>query len=274
MAAAYNPADIRAELAQASGSLLRELTILDRVDSTNQAVQRLPAEERHGHAVVADQQTRGRGRHGRRWFSPPGQNIYLSLGWIFQQSGGKLGQLPLAVAVMAARGMQRAGVGSAGIKWPNDIQIGGRKLAGILVELSNPGADQALAVIGLGVNVRLPADDHSLDAIDQPWTDVCSNLSGPSDGNLRNRLCGILLDELLSGLKRFAADGFSPFAREWSERDVLYNREVQVSSGQERVSGVACGLSHRGGLLVTCQAPSGEMQLREFLAGDVSIRAV
>ncbi len=106
-----------------------------------------------GTRLLADRQSAGRGRRGRSWHSPPGQNIYLSLGWNFQRADGALTPLPLAVAVAAVRAMRRAGLHSPGIKWPNDIQVGGKKLAGILVELRNPGPGQALAVIGIGVNV-------------------------------------------------------------------------------------------------------------------------
>ncbi len=107
---AYRPAAIRAQLTPTSNSLLRQLTLLHLVDSTSLVLQRLPAEEQHGHAVVADGQYAGRGRRGRSWYSPPGQNIYLSLGWNFQRAAAALTQLPLAIAVTVARALQRAGV--------------------------------------------------------------------------------------------------------------------------------------------------------------------
>jgi BirA family biotin operon repressor/biotin-[acetyl-CoA-carboxylase] ligase len=269
---AYSPASLQAELAPASQALLRRLTILDVVDSTNLALQRLPLEEQHSHAVVADTQNAGRGRHGRRWHSPPGHNIYLSLGWNFQRPAGALTRLPLAAAVMAVRAMQRAGLRSTGIKWPNDIQIAGRKLAGILVELRSTGGKQTLAVIGIGVNVRMPEVEASRTAIGQPWTDVCTHLDQPAEEGLRNRLCGTLLDELLRGLEQYASAGFYAFSNEWSHWDALQGREVTILGADEKVSGTARGISDRGGLLVDCPVESGGVQVREFFAGDVSIR--
>lgn len=269
---AYSPAGIRAQLTPASQTLLRQLTLLQLVDSTSLALQRLPAEEQHGHAVLADGQYAGRGRRGRSWYSPPGQNIYLSLGWNFQQAAAALTQLPLAIAVMVARALQRAGVHSPGIKWPNDIQVDGSKLGGILVELHNTAPEQALAVIGIGINVRMAADDTGRTELGQSWTDVCSHLAGPADVGLRNRLCGLLLDELLQGVGRFAAQGFRPFAADWSQWDALRGRKVTVAGANETVSGIAAGISASGGLLLDCQAPSGATRTREFFAGDVSVR--
>jgi len=269
----FRPAEMLAELSPESQTSLRRLTILDVVDSTNLVLQRLPLDEQHGHAVVADQQEAGRGRHGRSWYSPAGHNIYLSLGWSFQRPAGALMQLPLAVAVTAVRAMQRAGLPSAGIKWPNDIQIDGSKLAGILVELRSSGDQQARAVIGIGVNVRMPLGEASRAAIDQPWTDVCSHLGEAADDGLRSRLCGMLLDELLSGMAQFDSDGFGGFVGDWDRWDALQGKEVTVLGADETVLGTARGIGKQGGLLVDCRTESGGRLLREFFAGDVSIRA-
>ena len=269
----YKVADIISELSPANRSALGQLAILDSVDSTSLAVQRLSEEERHGHAVVANQQTAGRGRHGRNWYSPPGQNIYFSLGWNFQKPAGMMARFPLAAAVALVRAMHRFGVRSAGIKWPNDIQVEGRKLAGILVELRSYGPKQSLAVIGIGANVLMPLDQAGLEAIDQPWTSVCDHLQEPAGAGLRNRLCGILLDELLRCAREFDAQGFGPFEADWTRWDVLQGKEVSVRGRDELVVGTAAGLSPGGGLLVACKSGSGGTQMREFFAGDVSIRA-
>jgi len=270
--AALSPAHIRAELTAARQALLRQLTVLGTVDSTSLALQRFPLEEQHGHAVIAQQQSAGRGRRGRSWHSPAGQNIYLSLGWSFQRAAGTLTQLPLAAAVMVARALVRAGLRSPGIKWPNDIQVDGSKLGGILVELRSTGPEAALAVIGVGVNVCMPEDEGSRTAIGQRWTDVCAHLGQTADEGLRNRLCGMLIDELLGGLTHFSAAGFGSFASDWNRWDALRGRQVAVSGAHETVAGTAIGISDNGGLLVACTVASGEREVREFFAGDVSIR--
>jgi BirA family biotin operon repressor/biotin-[acetyl-CoA-carboxylase] ligase len=270
--APFSAAGIRAELSASSGLLLRQLTLLDSIDSTNLALQALPAAEQHAHALVADRQTAGRGRRGRQWHSPPGRNIYLSLGWHFDQAGGAITPLPLAVAVSLARALRRVGIAEPGIKWPNDLQAGGSKLAGILVEMRSAAPGRALAVIGIGINVCMPAEAVSGGDIGQSWTDVCSQLRQPAAAGLRDRLCGIVLDELLQGAAQFAAQGFEPFAADWRRWDVLRGREVVISCAGEVLSGTADGITPGGGLLVSCRSAGGEPRLREFVAGEVSIR--
>lgn len=265
---------IRQQLSGESQSLLQRLTLLDVVDSTSLLLQRLPATERHAHAVVADQQNSGRGRRGREWHSPGGCNIHLSLGWAFHLPAGSLTRLPLAVAVMVSRAVQRAGLTSIGIKWPNDIQVDGRKLAGVLVELSSNGADQALAVMGVGVNVRMPEEEPGTVAIDQPWTDLCSHVGQIELGSLRDRLCGMLLDELLRGVAQFSREDFQPFKKEWNSLDVLKGREVTVSDGAGSYTGKANGISESGGLLIDCLGPDGKTQVQECFAADVSVRPI
>ncbi|HLF30669.1 MAG TPA: biotin--[acetyl-CoA-carboxylase] ligase [Xanthomonadales bacterium] len=265
---------VLAELDDENRTRLRRLILLETVDSTNLELRRWPTDEQHGGVVLSDQQSAGRGRRGRPWHSPPGSNIYLSLGWHFPQSGEVLQQLPLAVAVSVARAVRRAGVRTAGIKWPNDILIDGRKLAGVLVELSAAGVDRARAVIGVGVNVRMPAGAASQPEIDQPWTDVCTQLSTAAGSDFRDRLCGIILDELLDGMARFAATGFGSFRTGWAELDLLEGREVAITAGPGTIIGTARGVSDRGGLNVAVADISGGVSVREFFAGEVQVRSV
>lgn len=273
---AFDPLAIRAGLAADTRTLLRQLTVLDTVDSTNLFLQRLPLAEQHGHAVVADRQESGRGRRGRSWHSPPGGNIYLSVGWHFARPADALLQLPLVVPVTVARALQQAGVSGAGIKWPNDILVDGRKLAGILVELRLHAAEGAGAVIGVGVNVSMPTVPGNQRPIEQAWTDIRSQAPEPLAEDFRDSLCGLLLGELLRGLERFASEGFAAFAADWARLDILHGRAVDISMGcnpaQATVSGTAAGISMRGGLLVRCPGTCGKDTVREFLVGDVSAR--
>ena len=269
---AFDPLTIRAGLAADTRDFLRQLTVLDSVDSTNLFLQRLPPAQQHGHAVVADWQESGRGRRGRSWHSPPGGNIYLSLGWKFSASADSLARLPLAVAVCAARAIQQAGVAAVGIKWPNDIQMDGKKLAGILLDVQNDAAGGLVAAIGVGVNVSMPADALACAAIDQAWADVCSYTGQAIADDFRDRLCGMLLDGLLRGLNLYAAQGFSAFAEEWNRLDVLRGRLITIVGEHETASGTAAGISGRGGLLVQGTGPAGSPSLREFLAGELSVR--
>jgi BirA family transcriptional regulator, biotin operon repressor / biotin---[acetyl-CoA-carboxylase] ligase len=273
---AFDPLTIQASMAADTRALLRQLTVLDTVDSTNLFLQRLPLAKQQGHAVVADSQESGRGRRGRCWHSPAGGNIYLSVGWKLPATADSIARLPLAVAVCIARAIQQAGIATAGIKWPNDILVDGKKLAGVLLEARHRGPGGVIVLIGVGINVRMPPDSPKGNLIEQAWIDVCSHLPQPLAEDFRDRLCGAVLGELLRGLELFAAQGFAAFAADWNRLDILYGRAIDVTIGgnpaTETVSGTAAGISTRGGLLVHCPGPCGRETSREFLAGDVSVR--
>jgi BirA family biotin operon repressor/biotin-[acetyl-CoA-carboxylase] ligase len=216
------------------------------------------------HLLVADAQTAGRGRHGRRWHSAPGRSLTFSLAW--QPRRAELGGLSLAVGVALADALDPArDAPRIGIKWPNDLWLvdpatpsthGGRKLAGILVETA-PLAAARVAVVGVGVNVAAqPVEDAasgiaSLDEID-PEATPASTLAR-------------IAPALWAALARFDADGFAAFADRFAARDVLRGRAVVAASGE--VGGFATGVAADGALLVdtgarTVAVTSGEWRLR------------
>ena len=259
---------IRKEMNPALLAKLRQLTLLQKTDSTNTAVLRLPGDRQHAHAVLADRQTGGRGRRQRSWHSPPGGNIYLSLGWWFRKTDGPLSTLPLVVAIAVCRALSRASLRGHGIKWPNDILVGDKKLAGILVELQSVGSGPALAVVGVGLNVRMPSaeTDELVTAIDRPWTDLASVLKADS-GISRNRLAAYLLDELLEALEHFESNGFEAFGNTWQELDLLNGRDIVLEQRGQQISGTARGVDHNGGLLL--ETAPGAVQV--FHSGEVSV---
>jgi len=231
---------------------LRQITLLKEVDSTNSAVLRLPGDRQHAHAVLAESQTGGRGRRQRSWHSPAGGNVYLSLGWWFRESKWPLSTLPLMVAVAVCRALGRAGLHGQGIKWPNDILVDGEKLAGILVELQSAGDGPALAVIGVGLNVRMPSLGQAGPgaAIDLPWTDLASQLGVKDTGISRNRVVSLLLDEMLDALERFERVGFEGFHGAWRDLDLLQGKRIQLENNGQQLVGVARGVDKNGGLLL------------------------
>jgi BirA family biotin operon repressor/biotin-[acetyl-CoA-carboxylase] ligase len=245
-----DPVRIRELISRPSLGHLARLTVLRETDSTNSALQRLPVEKQHAHALLAESQTGGRGRQQRNWFSPSGYNVYLSLGWQF--AGGKqpLSTLPLAVAVCTCRALARTGLKGHGIKWPNDILAGGAKLAGILVELQAVAAGPAQAVIGVGINVSMPkhsAVRTEADAsIDRSWTDIASQMPRGSAAVTRNQVAAVLLDELLAGVRKYSSAGFSAFTKEWAAHDLLRGRKVQVWHQESSTGGIARGISEDG----------------------------
>jgi BirA family biotin operon repressor/biotin-[acetyl-CoA-carboxylase] ligase len=174
------------------------------------------------------------------------------------------------VAICVCRALTRVGLQGHGIKWPNDILVDGEKLAGILVELQSAGNGPALAVIGIGLNVRMPpADPEELEAaIDRPWTDLESRMGPARNGISRNLLLAYLLDELLESLDRFEREGFEGFTAEWRERDLLLKKEIRLEQDGQYQEGVAQGVDANGGLILET-ANEGR---RVFHSGEVSVQ--
>lgn len=240
---------------------INQLIIEARLDSTNSALKRLPVEQQSGTAILAETQTAGRGRRGRQWHSPSGGNLYLSLGWCFQQSLTELGCLPLVVALSAAKALSRSGLEGHRIKWPNDLLLDGRKLAGCLVEMQGDAGGPCHAVLGVGINIQMPPAEATA-AIDQPWTDLHSRLPNCS----RNKLAALLLEELVVQLSLFAEKGFTPFAAQWQQMDGLSGRQIDIVAGQSILRGTVAGIDASGALLLdtgveTLSLHSGEVSI-------------
>jgi len=259
---------IRTAMKDEARSSLSGLTVLPETDSTNSAVTRLPQQQQHAHAILAERQTSGRGRRSRSWHSPVGGNIYLSLGWRFDTGELSLSTLPLAVAVCVCTALARAGLQGHAIKWPNDILVGKEKLAGILVELQSAGGGPALAVIGVGINVRMPGAEEADSLIALPWTDLATQLPDADGAIKRNRIAALLLDELVLGLERFKSSGFSTFEESWRKLDLLDGRTVRLEQNGQFITGTARGIDECGGLLLE----TDEAGLQTYFSGDVSVR--
>lgn len=196
--------------------------------------------------VIAEAQSRGRGREGKAWHSPAGVGLWLSV--LLALPRGALGSvLPLAVGVAAARTVEQLTGRTAGLKWPNDVLIDRRKVAGILCEAAG-GSNAARpdhAVVGVGINLRSPPGGFPAELADsagvlEPYAG--RPLSEPEVARL-------LLDELRTWAYP-APIGLSGRLRmEWESRDLLLDRKVRVASG---AVGVARGVSPEGALRVGC----------------------
>jgi BirA family biotin operon repressor/biotin-[acetyl-CoA-carboxylase] ligase len=150
------------------------------------------------------------------------------------------------------------------LKWPNDLYAQGHKLGGVLVELQGEPAGQGVAVIGLGINLHMPAAARA--GIDQPWTDLHALLGDQSPG--RNRLAAALVVALARALPRFEREGFADFRDAWSTLDLFRDREVVLEGGARPVHGRAAGIDTDGALLIEQGGT-----LTRHLSGDVSLRA-
>ena len=187
---------VTAALQPLASRLLTSLVLLESVDSTNaEALRRAEAGDSSGLVCSAEQQTAGRGRRGRQWVSPFASNLYLSLLRKFDQGAAALEGLSLAVGVAVARALEAAGMPAVQLKWPNDILFDGAKLGGVLLEMIGDAAGPCKVVIGVGLNVVMPAE--AARGIDQDWTDIRS-VAGSAHPR-RNALLAALLNELVRG---------------------------------------------------------------------------
>jgi BirA family biotin operon repressor/biotin-[acetyl-CoA-carboxylase] ligase len=255
---------ILARLAPTCRAGIASLEVAWSVDSSNSELLRraLPA---HGCAVLlAERQTGGRGRRGRAWVSPLAANLYLSLSRHFSGGLARLGGLSLVAGVAATDALHALGHAEVRLKWPNDLLVGANKLGGILVEGGGEHAGPVHAVIGVGLNVRMPA--ASARDIDQPWTDLAT-LGGNAAAS-RNDLAATLLTHLLPALDQFDAEGLAPFLPRYATHDALAGREITVRLGDARHEGTTLGIAEDGALRVRLRDG-----VRTFHSGEVSVRA-
>lgn len=254
-------AEIRAHLSPASRRQLATLTLLDQVDSTNTW---LMAQARALPAVcLAERQTAGRGRRGRQWVSPFAANLYMSCGWRFDDLPPGFAALAMVAAVAAVRALSGLGVSGVAIKWPNDLLVAGKKLGGILVDMQGEPPGQVRAVVGIGINVRMPAAAAA--HIDQPWTDLATQMSEHIPR--RNVLAAALIEELLTALPRFAREGFAAFAADWRALDLVAGKTVQLHQQHHTIHGTALGVDQDGALLLHTGGGT-----QRFVSGDLSLR--
>ena len=256
---------IRAALTPQTRARLGDLQVHWQLDSTSsELLRQLASDPRDRLVCVAEVQSHGRGRRGRAWQTPLGGGIALSLLKRFDGGMAALAGLSLAVGIALVAALEDCGVGEVGLKWPNDLVARGAKLGGILVELGGEAQGPCHAVIGIGLNLRLPAAYSS--AVAQPCIDLATLANGAPPS--RTRVVAHVLDRLVDALDRFAATGFAGFADAFARHDVLRNRRVRVLRGDAERDGIACGVDERGALRVAfaegeCVVDSGDVSVRE-----------
>ena len=241
------------------------LEVLDECPSTNTVlVGRAAAGVPHGTVLACEHQSSGRGRRGNLWVSGVGGSLAFSILWRFARGAGALGGLSLAVAVGAAKALEHMGIRGVEVKWPNDLYLGGRKLGGMLIEISGEVLGPSAAVIGVGINVRLnPAMRRR---IGRPATDVASHADeAPS----RTALLAALLPSLAAALAQFSREGFAPFREEWLRLHAWRGRRVALSMADRRVAeGKIVGVAEDGALML-----ASARGVERFHGGELSLKA-
>lgn len=247
--------------------LTRELTpqrveLVPVIGSTNQHWLGLLDQLNNGDICVAECQTAGRGRRGRSWVSPFGGQLIMSMYWQLEQGMAAAMGLSLVVGIAVVEALAAQGFSGVELKWPNDLYVNGRKLAGILVEMSGTAGGPCQLVIGLGINLLLPATEQQ--RISQPFAEL-TELGDITD---RNGLTIALSQHLQQSLTLFEAQGITAFREQWNQLDYFNGKAVQVMMGEQTVHGIARGIDHQGALLL--ELANGEF--KQFYGGEVSLR--
>ncbi|MEJ2515873.1 MAG: biotin--[acetyl-CoA-carboxylase] ligase [Gammaproteobacteria bacterium] len=262
-----DPEAVRARLGRALGERLAHLDVRPRVDSTSTRVL-AAAPEGPGLAVcVADYQTAGRGRRGRRWLSPPGAGVCLSVACRLAQAPSGLGGLALAVGVATVAALERLGAAGLALKWPNDLLWKERKLGGILIELRGEAQGPTLAAVGVGINHRFPqaARRRVEDGRALPPADLAEICGHPPP---RAVVATEVVTAVDRALVRFESGGLDAFRDDFARLDALRGRQVHGAGPAGGQSGIARGVDDMGALLL--EQPDGSVI--RVTAGEVSVR--
>lgn len=238
--------------------------VFDTLSSTNSYLMQNMSSKTHGTCVIANLQTNGRGRRGREWQASLGASLTFSLLWRFQCGAAALSGLSLAVGVALIRALHDVGASAAQLKWPNDILVNQKKLAGILIELQGDMEGPSTAVIGVGINLQLP--EQIVHKIDQPVTDLAHASTVSVNPNV---LMAKLLAHLAEVLAIFEKSGLDALREEWTAHHAYHQRPVRMlmPDGSE-VAGIVQAISDNGTLIV--ETANG---LQKFMSGEISLRS-
>lgn len=217
-----------------------------------------------GTVVIADAQSAGRGRLGRSWVSVPGVNLYLSVLLRPSIVPAAAPQLSLLAGVAVAVTLERFGI-EARIKWPNDVLLEGRKVAGILTEIEAEADRVRFVVVGIGVNLNIRSEQFPAELRDK----ATSVLLATGRTVERGDFAAALLAAMEEWYDVFRAGGFPPVAAAWNERAALIGRTIRVSGAGSDASGVCAGIDVDGALLLDDRATGARQRV---LAGDVTVQ--
>lgn len=236
------------------------------IDSTNQyMLDRIPNLQ-SGDTCLAEYQSAGRGRRGRQWISPFGCNLYLSTYWKLEQGPAAAIGLSLVVGIVIAETLNKLCGNKVKVKWPNDLYMNDKKLAGILVELTGKTGDAAHIIIGIGINIGMNKSIIKKDeTINQAW----SALTDEVESIERNELAGNIINALKESLLIFEKQGLKPFLSRWFELDNFLERNVKLLIGNDIVVGVEKGINEQGALLL--QKENGD--IIPYIGGEISLRS-
>lgn len=249
---------IRSYMPSDSGNI----EVLSIIDSTNQYLLERMNELQSGDACVAEYQYSGRGRRGRQWVSPFGGNIYFSMFWRLEQGPESVMGLSLVIGTAIAEVLKQMGVEDIRVKWPNDLYLHSKKLAGILVELTGKMGDAVQLVMGVGINILMPITAQK-ESINQDWT----TLQEAGITIDRNKLTAELFSALKRDMMQFEKEGLTAFIDRWRQLDNYCDCPVKLIVGKKEIRGIARGIDSQGALLLEQNGT-----VKAYSGGEISLR--
>jgi BirA family biotin operon repressor/biotin-[acetyl-CoA-carboxylase] ligase len=259
------PAEILEGLA--TRTLGREIDYYEKVGSTNEAARERAANgAAEGLLVVAEEQTGGKGRLGRQWYSPRSRGIIFTLLLYPPVNPSRVSQVTMLTAVALASAIRsETGVG-AGIKWPNDLLVDGRKVCGILAELSAEVDRIGYLVVGIGINANQDFGDFPEDIRDKATSLKLETGATVS----RVRLLQVSLESFEHWYGLWLEQGFEPVRAAWKQMSVTLDCPVRIHTLDQAWDGWAEDVDSDGALLL--RLPDGSLQ--RFVSGEVSLRII
>jgi BirA family biotin operon repressor/biotin-[acetyl-CoA-carboxylase] ligase len=246
-----------------SSNIVAKVEVHNVIDSTNSyLMRRLPNQNTPGQVCIAEYQSAGRGRRGRQWISPFGSHIYMSMYWSLEQGMSSAMGLSVVAALAVSDAIKTLYKTDVELKWPNDIYFKGVKLAGILIDLEGQAMEPCHCVIGIGLNINMPA--KSAELVDQPWTDLSSAIGEEID---RNVLAASIISALIKRLEVHSETGINTMVAQWHEHDVYFNKAVSLITGDKVTRGICRGINAQGALLLEVNG-----KVSPVYGGEVSLR--
>jgi BirA family transcriptional regulator, biotin operon repressor / biotin---[acetyl-CoA-carboxylase] ligase len=223
------------------------LHIQESVDSTNSYLKTITPTKKIG-VCLAEEQTIGRGRLKNDWYSPFGDNIYCSIRFPLEKDLSELSGLSLCIGCIVADVLgPLVPDGAIELKWPNDVYLDGKKLAGILIEIQAEAHGLCSVIIGVGINVNMSLKNTPKKRITQPWLSL---QEATGDYHDRNIIAAHLIDALIDGVALFSSQGFLAYMERWDQRDYLKGKKISLRLGAKDVKGLADGVNEQGQLII------------------------